>query len=330
MSAPTTWSCARATLGLCLLLATPAMADTPAATDLQISVTAVTFQVGATGRYSITVVNRGPGATNDPISVSTILPSGLSAISATNGWVCEPNGTATVCTSTAPLASQTTTAFALLVNVGMEAVPRVAVRFAVGYAGDTNSANNATLRMTSVRPPRRPLPTATRTPSTAPSFGTPVPSRTPTRTVPPTRTTTATMTRTATSTRTPVPNSTDVSLKKTNFGAFKVGSNGTYTLAVTNLGLLETNTPLTVVDQLPNGLTYVSATGTDWQCGAVGQQVTCVRDTPLASLTTINITLVVAVGEAAYPTLTNAATLTYLGDTDTTNNLSRKPTTVKR
>ncbi|MBI3784444.1 MAG: DUF11 domain-containing protein [Deltaproteobacteria bacterium] len=315
------------------LALTPAGAATPgpgvAAADLQIRAAAVTFAVGLPGRYVIALTNSGPNTTNDPIVFHTELPDGLSFASISAGWTCTTDGALVRCTSGSPLGAQSGTSFGFEVNVAAAAVPRVFVQLTVDYAGDPNSANNTLLKGTSVKPARRPPRFSTATPSTTPSFGTPLPTRTPTRTVPPTHTSIPTLTRTATSTRTPIPSATDITLKKTNFGAFATGHNGTYTLTVSNVGASDTNSLISVVDTLPSGLGYVSASGTDWDCSAASGIVMCNRLVPLPAAALSTITLIVSVDESAYPTVTNSATVIYSGDTDLTNNLSRKPTTVK-
>ena len=56
---------------------------------------------------------------------------------------------------------------------------------------------------------------------------------------------------------------------------FGVGSDGTWTLEVTNTGPTPDPGPVTVTDTLPPGVTYVSATGDGVACDATGQTVTC-------------------------------------------------------
>ncbi|KNG94837.1 hypothetical protein ATO11_05485 [Pseudaestuariivita atlantica] len=58
-------------------------------------------------------------------------------------------------------------------------------------------------------------------------------------------------------------------------------TNVTFELApvLTNTALFEGRT-LAVTDTLPAGLTYTSATGTDWACSASGQVVTCIYTVP--------------------------------------------------
>jgi uncharacterized repeat protein (TIGR01451 family) len=72
-----------------------------------------------------------------------------------------------------------------------------------------------------------------------------------------------------------------------------LGSNFSYTLSVTNAGP-NAATNVSVVDVLPAGLTFVSATGTGWTCGEAAGTVTCTLPT-------------LAVGAAAPITLTVTA-----------------------
>ncbi len=68
----------------------------------------------------------------------------------------------------------------------------------------------------------------------------------------------------------------DLSIVKTVDGVLTSGSTGTYVLTVSNLGP-DTATQVTVVDVLPTGLTFRSATGDGWTCSVVVQTVTCTR-----------------------------------------------------
>jgi mucin-19 len=87
---------------------------------------------------------------------------------------------------------------------------------------------------------------------------------------------------------------------KTVAGNFVMGTNASYTLSVGNIGGKVTSGIITVSDTLPTGVTFVTAAGTGWTCGAVGQLVTCT----LPAATTI------AAGTPAAPTLAAAITLT--------------------
>lgn len=108
-------------------------------------------------------------------------------------------------------------------------------------------------------------------------------------------------------TNTPV---SDLAISKTHNGFFAVGQNATYTLVVNNNGPITEPGPIVVTDTLPAGLTFVSATGADWTCGAVGQDVTCTLAGGLGNgASAADITLTVAVSIAASPSVTNTATV---------------------
>src|SRR6187551_2183192 len=69
--------------------------------------------------------------------------------------------------------------------------------------------------------------------------------------------------------------SSDLRITKTdNPDPVNVGSTLTYTILVQNLGP-DTATGVTVTDQLPKGVDFVSATATAGQCARKGKKVTC-------------------------------------------------------
>ena len=71
----------------------------------------------------------------------------------------------------------------------------------------------------------------------------------------------------------------DLTIAKTvtSSGPYIVGSNVTYSLLARNLGPGVAQPAIVVKDLLPTGLTYVSATGTNWTCAAAGPTITCTR-----------------------------------------------------
>jgi uncharacterized repeat protein (TIGR01451 family) len=73
------------------------------------------------------------------------------------------------------------------------------------------------------------------------------------------------------------------------------GENVDWTLEVTNFGPSPTNDTITVTDDLPAGLAYVSAQSDDFACAAVGQVVTCTTDEVLAVDASTAIVLTTAV-----------------------------------
>ena len=111
------------------------------------------------------------------------------------------------------------------------------------------------------------------------------------------------------------------------------GQNVTYTVHVQNNGPSASSGPITVVDTLPPGMTYVSASGTDWTCSVAGDQRTVTCDRALGLLRAAgapDITVVAHVGADAGPaTLVNLATVDG-PDTDPVpnNNTTEDPTRV--
>ncbi|MGA9666544.1 MAG: DUF11 domain-containing protein [Gallionella sp.] len=104
----------------------------------------------------------------------------------------------------------------------------------------------------------------------------------------------------------------DLVVTKSHTGNFTVGTNGVYTITVSNLGALATSTTaVTVTDTLPAGLTFVSDTSASWNtCTAAGQVVTCVlpTGTPIAansSAPPIVLTVAVAAAAATASPVTN-------------------------
>jgi len=124
----------------------------------------------------------------------------------------------------------------------------------------------------------------------------------------------------------------DLAIGTAHSGNFTVGQNGSYTLSVNNNGPSPENGTVTVTDTLPAGLSFGSASGTGWTCGAAGQDVTCTHAGPLASGGSLpDITLTVGVGTAAAPGVTNTATVSGAAfDNLPGNDSSSDPTVVQQ
>jgi len=84
-----------------------------------------------------------------------------------------------------------------------------------------------------------------------------------------------------------------------------------YTVDLTGSSLGVTADPggFTIVDTLPNGLSYVSSTGEDVTCAASGATVTCTFDGPIAIGDTRTVTLTTSVLAAAFPQVVNEVTV---------------------
>ncbi len=131
----------------------------------------------------------------------------------------------------------------------------------------------------------------------------------------------------------PVPplTATDLFIIKRHTDLFTVGAYGTYTIALYNAGSTASSGLITVIDTLPAGLTFVSATGVNsWTCAAVGQVVTCTTPATVLGGGTLgnNITLTVVPTAAAVPTVTNRAVVSGGNDSNLDNNTTADITPV--
>ncbi len=111
---------------------------------------------------------------------------------------------------------------------------------------------------------------------------------------------------------------TDLSLAKTGPASFTVGTQGTYTITVTNNGPAASAGTITVTDTLPTELTFVSGSGGGFTCTG-GATVTCTSAGPIANGGSAAITITVN-PTAANAGVTNTATLTGGGDNNAANN----------
>lgn len=102
----------------------------------------------------------------------------------------------------------------------------------------------------------------------------------------------------------------DLAMTKTATSGFQVTKTATYNLSVKNNGPQSASGPITITDTLPAGLSYVSAIGPPWACGAAGSVVTCTYAGPIANGVTMNpITVTVTVAAGAVPSVTNTASV---------------------
>ena len=104
--------------------------------------------------------------------------------------------------------------------------------------------------------------------------------------------------------------SADLSIVKTHSDPVRVGDDVSFTLAVANAGPSQA-TGVTVTDTVPDGLTYVSASGDGWVCAEDAAVVTCELDDVLPPGESAgDITLVATVEPGAYPSVANTASVT--------------------
>jgi uncharacterized repeat protein (TIGR01451 family) len=119
-----------------------------------------------------------------------------------------------------------------------------------------------------------------------------------------------------------VPPLVDLAIDKSHTGTLRVGTDATWTLAVTNAGPTDDPGPLTVVDTVPDSLRPIGATGDGWVCATAGQVVTCTSGAGLAVGGTSTLTLSTAVLPTAFPAVTNTARVgSPAEDRDPTNNV---------
>jgi len=120
----------------------------------------------------------------------------------------------------------------------------------------------------------------------------------------------------------------DLTVSTMHSGSFFQGQAGaTYSIAVTNSGGGNTSGTVTVTDALPQGLTATAIAGTNWSCTL--STLTCSRSDVLAAGASYPaITLTVNVASNAQATVTNTATVTGGGETNTGNDTASDVTTI--
>jgi len=120
----------------------------------------------------------------------------------------------------------------------------------------------------------------------------------------------------------------DLTLTKTHTGAFAQGQHGaTYTLTATNSGTGWTAGTVTVADTLPTGLTATAFSGAGWTCGL--NPASCSRSDALVPTGAYPpLTLTVDVAANAPSSVTNVATVSGGGETNTGNDQAPDQTTI--
>jgi uncharacterized repeat protein (TIGR01451 family) len=120
----------------------------------------------------------------------------------------------------------------------------------------------------------------------------------------------------------------DLTITSTHTGNFTRPQTGaTYTLTVTNSGGADTIALITVTDTLPTGLTATAIDGLNWICTL--SPLGCTRgDTLFAGTSFEPITITVNVGNNAASTVTNTATVSGGGETNTANDTATDPTQI--
>lgn len=112
----------------------------------------------------------------------------------------------------------------------------------------------------------------------------------------------------------------DLRLTKSLVGELQAGEEAVYRLVVENQGPTADPGPITVIDDLPEGLEYVRASGEAWECDAQAQVVTCITG-GLDVGQRAAVELTVAVAKDAPEEISNRASVTSdTTDVDPRNN----------
>jgi uncharacterized repeat protein (TIGR01451 family) len=110
----------------------------------------------------------------------------------------------------------------------------------------------------------------------------------------------------------------DLSIALSGSDTMQAGKNTNYTIVVGNNGPTTENGTITVTDTLPEGMSYVAASGANWSCAASGQTVTCTQNGPLAPGKTFQLTITAAVTSAGEKK--NTVTVMGTDDDNAANN----------
>jgi large repetitive protein len=237
--------------------------------------------------FTLQVTNAGPSAAQDVVGTDT-LPNGMSFVSAGSTAVlpAAPRWVCTIATDTATCTLEDASGTPVALNSGGVAPP-LPVVVTVGTAAYSSVDNTATVA-TSTREKRLTDNTAMDTVE--------------------------------------VPPVVDLSVTKSHTGAFVVGQQALWLVTVSNAGPTPDSGPITVTDQLPPGITFVSAAGNGWTCAASGATVTCTSPAGLGVRQSSQIQLTVAVGAAAYPSVVNTVGVSSPAeDIDPSNNTATDP-----
>lgn len=127
-------------------------------------------------------------------------------------------------------------------------------------------------------------------------------------------------------------NASDLAISKIHSGDFTPGADNTYTISVRNVGTAGMTGTITVTDAVPASMPVQSVGGASpWSCSFAGQNVTCTATTTVAAGASLpDITLTVRPNNPPPTSVTNTATVSITGPTDTNpaNNTSSSETTI--
>jgi fimbrial isopeptide formation D2 family protein/uncharacterized repeat protein (TIGR01451 family) len=257
---------------------------------------------GKEATYTINVNNLGPSDAIAP-QVQDVLPASESFISASGtGWGCDnAAGTVTCTYSAGPTLAVGASASPITLDVSVKpGIVAPIVNTAIVCSGTIGTGTN---------------PCA----GAVESNGTPDP-----------------VTSNNTSSVSSAPSaSADLVVTKSHTGEVVAGANATYSIVVSNNGPGTSVGPISVVDTLPSGESFVSASGSGWTCsdgaGSASATVTCQNPSGVADKASMApIGLVVAVGADVTGTLVNSAKVIPGPTVDLvpSNNTASDPATV--
>ncbi|WP_084149999.1 DUF11 domain-containing protein [Picosynechococcus sp. NKBG042902] len=273
--------------------------------DLKVtkSVPGGSFAIGQTSSYRLDILNNGPteaiASTTNPITVTDTLPTGFTFISGTgSGWTCTASGQNVTCTRSSNLAAGATTSINLNVFVDGTATNPTSNTAQVNLTGEP-SANIVLNDNNSNSRNRHTISTAVQQAADLSI----------------TKTLISTITNTS-----PPPET---------IPGLVAGEQAVYELEITNNGLsnISDGEAITVIDNLPSNLNFVSGSGDGFSCNASGQAITCTKTNGLTVGQNATITLVVNVNSAATGTITNLASVDAATTPDPNPNNDNSSTT---
>jgi hypothetical protein len=112
-------------------------------------------------------------------------------------------------------------------------------------------------------------------------------------------------------------------------GELKDNSLLAYEIRVTNLSPSIASGPVSVVDTLPEGVTFVRSRGAGWSCTSPGRTVTCTLASGIAAGSSASLRIDASANSLVNVTVTNVASLTA-ADANLSNNVSTVSTRIPR
>jgi uncharacterized repeat protein (TIGR01451 family) len=112
---------------------------------------------------------------------------------------------------------------------------------------------------------------------------------------------------------TPIGGRREASLRKEATGEFIVGQPGIFRLWVKSRGTIPLIGPITVIDSLPNGLSFGSTPDAGWACTTAGPIVRCTTNGPIAPGDSLPLTIATVVAPEAVGNVSNCASIEVRG-----------------